>query len=141
MDQPDCPGVKDDDVGDDDDAEQTLPLSLSPGEPLNTNPSPLSSSGADYVTTWTSDTFSDIVNEGSTLNNETEIGPKKLAACPQCNVVMNKRCLNMHIKMKHSGRTVDVTASSLLRGILKIFVFLLYISKCQCFIYMADNMK
>ncbi|XP_067439239.1 uncharacterized protein [Thunnus thynnus] len=128
VDHPVCPGVKGDHS--DDDAEQTLPLSPSPGEPLNANPSPLSSSGADYAATWTSGTFSNIVNEEPTLNNEpasapsddvavkpcqAEVGPKKLAACPQCNAVMNKRCLNMHIRMKHSSRTAHVTASSPLR--------------------------
>ncbi|XP_053170447.1 uncharacterized protein LOC128354206 [Scomber japonicus] len=124
-----CPGVKDDDSNDDD-AEQTLPLSPSPGEPLNANPSPLRSSGADYSTTWCSNTVSNIVNEGPTLNDEPASEPsddeaikpcqeetveKKLATCPQCNVEMNKSCVNMHIKMKHSSRTADVTASSPLR--------------------------
>lgn len=138
MDHSVCPGVKDDDSNDDD-AEQILPLSPSPGEPLNANPSPLRSSGADYATTWCSNTVSNILNEGPTLNDEPASEPsddasikpcqeetveKKLATCPQCNVEMNKSSVNMHIKMKHSSRTADVTASSPLRGTFKIFLFL-----------------
>ncbi|XP_071319937.1 uncharacterized protein [Trachinotus anak] len=139
-----CPGFgAHDDDDDGGDAEQSLRLSPSSGEHPNADPSPtfapisdtLSTREANYAAAWTSDTFSNIVeppvNEGPGLNNEltsapseescqSKTGPKKLTLCPQCNMVMNKRCLNNHMKMKHSSRTSGVTSSSPLKDHINI---------------------
>ncbi|XP_056226510.1 uncharacterized protein LOC130165339 isoform X2 [Seriola aureovittata] len=134
-----CPGVGAHDGDDDDDAEQSLPASPSSGEQPNADQSPtcapindtLRSCETDYATAWTSDAFSNIVapppTEGPGLNNElasapsdescqSKLGPKKLAECPQCNAVINKRRPNIHMKTKHSG----VTSSSALKGQLNV---------------------
>lgn len=102
--QPVYPGVKNDDIEDDNDDEEK------DDNAEQTNP-------ADYTTTWCSDTVSNIVNEGATLNDE-------LAS----DDVMIKQ--HQIEKMKHYSRNTDVTPSSPLRGTFKLFLFLICIIKC-----------
>ncbi|XP_071392579.1 uncharacterized protein [Centroberyx affinis] len=115
-------GVEDEE-GDDDDggpAEVTSPLSPSSADQPNAPPGlttdALGSAAANDEpdVNWTSG------GDAPAKCCPAKTEPKNRVACPQCNLVVNKKSLSKHIQVKHPDGTAHVTSSSHLRGAINL---------------------